>query len=298
MEFNINSNYKIISQPLGTFLSDFLNTDFENYDDFLSFFTKYSLSLLEYNKLKKLFTNVSCLESNFKEIILNLQDKNKSMCVKLQKQTDMILDYCLLNPSKKAEIYKPIERLYVLRRISPTLTLLNENKSAYYSVNLFSSTPGKTEKELYDFLAKKKNFVIEYDLILPYNISGILYKSISSILKGKVYLKICKNCGKYFIASNKAYNYCENIAPREIKKTCREIGRKVSFKNAQNIDPILNMYYKVYNRKSMMKSRNPDIEKYIKDFDKFKETGKKKLNQYKNGKLSVEDFKNWIEKNS
>lgn len=47
----------------------------------------------------------------------------------------------------------------------------------------------------------------------------------------------------------------------------------------------------------MMKSRNSDIIKYITDFDKFKETGKKKVSQYKNGKLSPDDFKRWIEKN-
>ena len=87
----------------------------------------------------------------------------------------MILDYCLLNPNNKAKEYKPIERLYVLRRISPNLTILNENKSAYYSINLFSSYPGTTEKDIYAFLSKRKMQVIEYDLILPYDISSILY---------------------------------------------------------------------------------------------------------------------------
>ncbi len=50
--------------------------------------------------------------------------------------------------------------------------------------------------------------------------------------------------------------------------------------------------------KSMMKSRNPDIDKYVKDFNKFKEVGKKKVKQYKDNKLSAEDFENWIKKNS
>ena len=209
----------------------------------------------------------------------------------------MILDYCLLNPNKKAISFKPIERLYVLRRIASNLTLLNENKASYYSVNLFSSYPGKSEKEIYDFLSQKKNRVTEYDLILPYNLSAIIYKSICSILKGNVYLKSCKNCSRYFIATNKSYNYCENIAPSEKKKTCREIGRRLVFENNKNNDPILASYYQLYNRKAMMKSRNSDIAKYITDFDKFKETGKKKVAQYKNGKLSPDDFKRWIEKN-
>lgn len=298
MKFAIDSNYKITFQPLGTFLADFLNTDFEKYDDFLSFFIKYSLSLLDYNKLKKIFINDYCSEDVFKDFIVKLQTKNKNMCVKLQEQTDMILDYCLLNPNKKAKEYTPIERLYVLRRISPTLTILNENKATYYSTNLFSSYPGETEKEIYEFLSYKKNKVVEYDLILPYDISSILYKSICSILKGNVYLKNCKNCNKYFLATHKTYNYCENIAPGEKNKTCRNIGRKIAFENSIENDPILDFYYKTYNRKCMMKSRNPDIEKYTLEFNKYKDIGKKKVSQYKNGKLDAESFKNWIKKNS
>ena len=46
----------------------------------------------------------------------------------------------------------------------------------------------------------------------------------------------------------------------------------------------------------MMKSRNPDIAKYVNEFDKFAEIGKKKVNQYKNKKITAEDFKNWLEK--
>lgn len=297
MKFTISSEYKIISQCLGTFLTDFLNTDFENYNEFNTFFNKYSLSLLDYNKLIKLFKNGDCLEEKFNYFVLTLQNKNKNEYKKLQEQIDMVLDYCLNSPNKKALQFKPIERLYVLRRISPTFTLLNENKSSYYSTILFSSYPGETEKELYEFLSKKKNVALEYDLILPYDISSILYKSITNILKGNVYLKVCKNCNQYFIATSKAYNYCDKIASGKTK-TCRTIGRRTSFKAAKENDAILDMYYKVYNRKSTMKSRNPDIEKYSIDFIKFKEKGKKKVSQYKNGKLDAESFKNWIKKNS
>lgn len=298
MKFLIDSNYKITLQPLGTFLADFLNTDFNKLDEFKDFFLKYSLSILEFKKLKKVFKNGSCFEDVFIDFIMGLQNRNKNKLVKLQEQTDMILDYCLLNPNKKALKFKPIERLYVLRRISPDLTILNENKSAYYSTNLFSSYPGETEKEIFNFLSNKKNTVVEYDLILPYNIDSILYKSISATLRESIYLKVCKNCNRYFIATSKAFNYCTNIAPNETKKTCREIGRRNSFISAKENDKLLSLYYSIYNKKSMMKSRNPDIDKYVNEFDKFAEIGKKKVNQYKNKKITAEDFKNWIEKNS
>ena len=298
MQYEMNSEYKIMMQPIGSFLSDFLNTDFNEYDDFLEFFSKYSLSLLNYSKLLRLFKDKKCDESKFKEFVNDLLSKNKNHYTKLQEQTDMILDYCYINPNKRAKNYKPIERLYVLRRIAPNLTLLNENKSAYYSVNLFSSYPGESEKEIYEFLAKKNNKVTEFDLILPYDISSIIYKSIGSILRQEVYLKVCKNCNRYFIAKNKSSNYCSNIAPNETKKTCKEIGRKNVFENSKNEDPIIFSYYQVYNRKAMMKSRYPDIQKYIEDFEKYSRIGKNKLAKYKNNKITAEEFKNWIKKNS
>lgn len=225
MKFIINSSYNIVCQKVGTFLSDFLNTNFESLDEFSNFFVKYSLSLLNFKKIEKIFINGACSTKDFESFITDLQLKSCKEYFKLQKQTDMILDYCLLNPSKKTKNFTPIQRLYVLRRISSNLSVLNDNKAEYYSVNLFSSHLGKTEKEIYNFLSNKENKVIECNLILPYNISSIIYQSLLHILKGKVYLKICKNCGRYFIAEHKSIDYCNNIIEGETTKTCRDIRK-------------------------------------------------------------------------
>lgn len=298
MQFKINKEYKITMQPIGTFLTDFLNCDFEIKNDFINFFNKYSLSLLEYKKLMKCFTDFSCTEKKFNLFLDKMYNDNFKNLKKLQEQTDMIIDYCLINPNNKAKDFTPIERFYVLRRISPNLTLLNENKAAYYTVNLFSSFPGESEKEIYKFLSNKKNKITEFDLILPYNLSSIIYKSLSSILKEKVYLKTCKNCNRYFIAKSKNIEYCLNIAPGETKKTCKDIGKKEVFNNRKSEDPLLILYYKIYNRKATMKRRNPDIKKYVEDYDKFKRTGKLKLEKYKKNKISAEEFRSWLDRNS
>lgn len=297
MKFIINSTYEINIQPLGSFLADFLNLDFDNYKEFEFFFLKYSSTLINYDLLLKHFKKNACTEKIFRNFIIELHNKNNVNYIKLQEQTDMILDYCLFNPNRKSIKFTPIERLYVLRRISPSLTLLNENKAGFYSLNLFSSYPGDTEGEIYEFLKNKKNTVTEFDLILPYNMSSIIYKSLCSILKEKIYLKKCKNCNRYFIATKNSNLYCSNIAPGETKKTCKQIGRKKNFENMKNKDEMLNLYYQVYNRKSTMKSRNPDIKIYSDDFNRFKEIGKKKVAKYKSGKITSEEFKNWIEKN-
>ena len=84
----------------------------------------------------------------------------------------------------------------------------------------------------------------------------------------------------------------------KLQKLAEIFGRAKSFKTNIGKDNILALYYKLYNRKAMMASRNSDIEKYQIEFKKYKEIGKKKLQQYKSGKLDSKTFKNWIEKNS
>ena len=56
------------------------------------------------------------------------------------------------------------------------------------------------------------------------------------------------------------------------------------------------LYYQIYSRKAMMCSRYKDLENYRIDFDNFKRIGKKKLSDYKLGKISTAEFKKWIEK--
>jgi len=295
MKYELEKNYKITVQALGSFLVDFLNTDFSNYDDFFNFFIKYSLSLLTFEKIQKLFNDTAISTNELKNFIESIWNKNHSTLTKLQEQVDMALDYCLINPIKKALSFTPIQRLYVLKRISPDLTFLTSSKAAYYKVHLFSSYPGDSENEIYKFLGMKKNTVEELNLILPYDISSILFDSLIAVLNDKVHLKICKNCNKYFIAKNKSTDYCNNVIDGT-NKTCQEIGRLKVFYKQKNNDPALALYYKVYSRKSMMKSRNPDISKYVEQFENYKTIGKKKLEKYKNGQISSEEFMKWITK--
>lgn len=296
-KFYIKKNYVIQVQPVGTFLTDFLNCDFMEKKDFKYFFYKYSLSIINYNKLINTFKDFSCDEKDFNVFLDKIYNSNFKRLINIQKQLDMILDYCLLNPNKYAINYCPIQRLYVLERFSPNFELLSYNKASYYSTILFSDFPGNTEKEIYEFLSNKKNKVTELNLILPKDISSIIYKSLLSILKGNVILKTCKNCNKFFIASSNSNEYCSNIAPNETKKTCRQIGRMTVFENNKNKDALIKQYYKIYNRKATMKRRNPDIQKYVDDYETFKTNGKKKLDKYKNGLLAEEKFENWLKNN-
>ncbi len=296
-KYSLSDDYQITSQPLGTFLTAFINTDFEKYNDFFDFFSKYSLSIIKCNKIKKLFNHSLFDAEAVHSIFTVIASKNKTQLLNLQEQIDMILDYCLVHPNKLAQNFKPIERMYALRRIDASFTILTSNKATFYSFPAFSSNSCKSEEEIYNFLSQKKSKISEVNLLLPNSLPVLLYRSLIAILTEQVHLRNCKNCGKYFISSSRLADYCNNLAPNS-KKTCKQIGKFSTFKDNMQNNPALALYYKIYNRKLAMKLRYPDITKYSKDFDFFKTIGKAKLEKYKKRVLSSETFIKWLEKNS
>ena len=294
-EYSIKG-YETITRPFGTFFADFINCDFTLETDFNNFFKKYSLSLLDLEKFKRIFKNNVCSEETYNRFVKKLMEDNLKKLLKLQEQIDMILDYCLINPAPKVSKLSPIERLYVLERTNETFTIFNAKKIEFINIHYFSKDAGNSEKDVIENLIKKKTSIGSIDLLIPHSIESILYIQLCDILKEDISFKSCKNCDRYFVAENKRIEYCNELAP-DSNKTCREIGRKKKYYDNIKNDKALDLYNKVYYRKAQMSNRNPDLKNYIEDYEYFKTFGKKKLEKYKAGKITSEEFINWINKN-
>ncbi len=297
-KYEFKSSYSIIAQPLGTFFIDFINTDFDKIDEFKDFFLKYSFSILD-NSYKKIFRTKSFDENDFKVFIDTIYSKKCSSLKRIQEQLDEIMDYCIINPRRKNQGFTSLDRFLVLQTVHENLPLLRENKMEnviFYKVN-DCPIANKSENELYKILANKENKVKKITVSLPPSIESLLYFILCNIVENKLFFKVCKNCNNYFISSNSKIEYCNNIAPCS-NKTCREIGRQNVFQKNLNKDKLLEQYYKIYSQKAMLARRNPDINEYITDFEKYKRLGKIKVASYRAKKLSEEDFKKWLEKNN
>lgn len=293
-EYEYKTSYKIFSKPLGTFFAYFLNTNFEKFEEFKDFFLEYTFLLLD-NNTKKDIHKHSFSEEDFKLFIKNNYDKNVKKLVKLQNQIDEILDYCIINPKKKKVEYSSLERLFILQSTQENLTILHNTKmetSTIYLVNK-ESIFNKTENELYSLLSDKQNKIDKITINIPISIESILYFTLCQIVENKLKFKTCNICGRYFLPKNSIVNYCDNIAPNS-NRTCRELGRKYAFNKNNTDDPLIERYYKIYYRKSSLAKRNPDIKEYVNGFNSYKEIGKRKLAEYKKGKISKDDFKKWI----
>jgi len=288
--------YQITTQPFGTFFVDFINCDFTIEADYINFFNKYSLSLLNINKYIKLFKNNVCPEYEYNQWIKSTMDIKRRKLIKFQEQLDMILDYTLINPLSKLAELSPLQRLYVLERTNETLKFLRVHKIECFSLHYFTKNPGNTENEIIHCLLTGTSQIDSINFLIPHNIESLLYTQLCDILKEEIYFKNCKYCHRYFIAKNKKIEYCNNIAPN-LATSCQEIGRKKVYYNAIKKDKALQLYNRVYYRKASMASRYPDIKKYIDDYEYFKKVGKKKLANYKANLLTSESFISWINQN-
>lgn len=295
-KYELKNSYAITNQPLGTFFVDFINTDFDIVSEFKDFFLKYSFSILNDN-YEKIFKSKSFDKDEFEDFISNLYLKKSPFLKKIQKQLDEIMDYCIINPKRKGKNFTALDRFLVLQAVHENLPILRENKIenlTFYKVNNVPIA-NKSENELYSILEDSKNKVEKIIVSIPHSIESLLYFILCNIVENKLYFKICKNCNNYFISSNSKTEYCDRIAPLS-NKTCREIGRTLVFQKNLNEDPLLERYYKIYSQKAMMVQRNPDINKYVDDFENYKRIGKTKLMSYKAKKLSEDEFKKWLDK--
>lgn len=79
------------------------------------------------------------------------------------------------------------------------------------------------------------------------HIGDYLASEFSDILRARLFVKKCACCGRFFII-NSRYNtdYCDNIAPGETNRTCREIGAQRTFREKVSSDPVWLAYQRAY----------------------------------------------------
>ena len=106
-------------------------------------------------------------------------------------------------------------------------------------------------------------------------------------------IKQCKNCGKYFIPENlRDIKYCNNIF--KDNKTCKQLGKQISYKKSLKDDELLDMYRKRYLSLASSVSHY-GTEKAIEKFENYKKEGAAMKKKYLNKEINKKDFEEWIE---
>ncbi|MDL2236783.1 DUF6076 domain-containing protein [Christensenellaceae bacterium OttesenSCG-928-K19] len=99
----------------------------------------------------------------------------------------------------------------------------------------------------YDVIeTKEKNSTFSRQTYYP-SVGAFLYLELMEGVETERLPKRCKNCKRYFLHSTSYSNeYCENIAPGETERTCKEVGAKKSFEEKVKSDPVWLEHQRAY----------------------------------------------------
>lgn len=123
-----------------------------------------------------------------------------------------------------------------------------------------------------------------------------LYVDLFKAIMNNYCPKSCKLCGKFFLQEpGLAFEYCQNIAPDEAFKTCRDIGSRKSFKDKIKNNPVWEIhqraYKKYYARMKKKKMSEQDFAQWIIEAEKLRD---EMLRVYERNNNS--DLKDYAEK--
>ncbi|EYE89102.1 hypothetical protein Q428_04655 [Fervidicella metallireducens AeB] len=127
------------------------------------------------------------------------------------------------------------------------------------------------------------------------SIEDICIASLYHLIKLKTPIKICANCGKYFVALRRSDAiYCDRISPFNAAKTCKEDGSQRTFEEKLKMNEAEKLRRSVYQTLQMRIRRNPDDEYHKEYFENWKKEVDKWKNDIKKGKKTTEEFIEWL----
>ena len=228
------------------------------------------------------------------------------------------VDYIFNNDrKKKLSKLNNAQRFYIFQNITEDLREISEDYICDYSLN-FSFTDEDFINELFGEIQKgisnplsNEDFLIENMLkndpdgkkIIGHeynfktnNLFAYFYIILYHITLNNVeYIKKCQVCGKYFFSDKNNTLYCNGKYSKDI--TCKEYGIKTSQKRKENEEPVYGKYRQIYAKKAMMVKRNPDIEYYKTNYEKWKKEARQFINDIKFGKKTYDEFNKWLDEN-
>lgn len=281
------------AESLGSFLVDFLNTDMHKEENIKNFITEYCFEYC-YNIL-----NPNKQSNNF--LLISEKEYLKQINKIVKKFKQIFID--------EYETFWQISiEKYRLQHIYENSKFTDPESAKYYKDKLSKLLPSDYLKEMadYDMDESHSNISIDFSFShfsnieisdrIPFayksgSFNSILYLSLRQIASSKYLICKCENCGKFFIPyTNHDTKYCDNIFKNN--KTCKELAPEIAYKQKLKQDPLLKKYRSRYQSLQKSASLNPELN--VQRYEDFKKIGAIKKNDYLNGKISSNDFEEWI----
>lgn len=290
-------------------LLDFISYNFDVFNDYLLFsinFFDYFIDKLDDKDIKYIELDTLYPVNEIVEIARKYYEKEKKNLIYYQSLFKKCINfvYCIDNPfDMKYLTHKQIFFLYN-QLYQDTFA---EFKQDFHSTDLldyqYNNFPIRKELiGLYDINAlvsaieeidptgRKLNSLQQFE---TNNLFTSFYITLFNIVAvNKMHIKICGNCGRYFITHKEIVTYCDRIIENEL--TCKDIGNKEYQKRKLESDAAYDKYRKIGSRKKLRASRNPTIDIYQKDLEQYRKIGKQMYKDVCSGKISNEEFAKWV----
>lgn len=303
-ERNIDNN------TIGKNLLDFISYNIDNYEQFILLFINFPdciVSFMTKKEIDVLESTVNLPITYIKELCEKYYNKTKDFIKSQQNTYKEIIDFVYnINQNIDFKGISNIEKLGIFNfitdnKISKILdghyiqndtieTTLNDTLYSWdFAINddlnkiiEFTKQNSKLATNTYDISYKTKDIYTAF-LISLYHL--ITYDSI--------FIRKCKNCSNYFITFKNNVVYCDRLYTNN--ETCKDIGYKISQKRKEEKEYTYGKYRRIYAKKAMLVKRNPDIEKYRKDYEIWKKEAKKFMKDINNGVVTYNEFDKWLE---
>ena len=264
VDLDLILNYEYKKMALGDNLIEFLNLDFNNFNDFFKFFCTFFfiyLDIIPEEQLIKIFKgfdkNIINIGTNkpihiannelLKQCAKSFYEIEKDSLIKKQLLFRNFVDYVFNNNrEKRLNKLSNAQRFYIFQNINKDLKEISEDYICDYSLN-FSFTDEEFINELFGEIQKgisnplsDENFLIntmtkndpngkkivgnKYNFKTN-NLSAYFYIVFYHIVLNDIdYIKRCQVCGKYFFSDKNNTLYCNGKYAEDI--TCKEYGIK------------------------------------------------------------------------
>lgn len=298
-----SSNFKEpFEENYGTFLIRFINADFSSFETaYLTFFCFYGFSILKefYKDIPnpQLYKTENDFIKTYEPIFIRIKPKLKELQYLIKRCIDYMYN---LNNNSKDKSYSPFEK-YLTYTISNNVFKYSTNIEVFYfqlfahdTLNIASQsiTPKIVREHLENGIININDSAVFHTTYL----SNILYVSLSEIASNEtIKIKICKNCGKYFIPIKNTEKYCD-ITYFQNETTCKLNGANNSYTKKRNSVEGIKFYRNNYQRR-LMQAKRSDDEQVKLAFENWKQLAKSKIKEFNNKEICENELLEWMKEN-
>ena len=140
-------------------------------------------------------------------------------------------------------------------------------------------------------LAKKQKNIQKYQAYEVTSLEQLLSIEIMAMIQNETMIRRCRNCGKYFVITNRNTAYCDRID--ESGKRCAAVGPSRSFRKKMEADEALKMYTRAY-KSHFARIKKGTMGKAA--FTEWCKEAKGKLEHVRSGLLDMAAFQEWLKR--